>query len=112
MWHRCPYRIRSGARQNALKELARVDRFKALMLADQGKSFVYWQQNDKVWISEGIIGRMRHWRSVETAAIGVFFIACWSMAGAYPVHHRPATEAASRPGDGGRPGCYGWGGES
>jgi hypothetical protein len=40
MWHRCPYRIRSGARQNALKELARVDRFKALMLAGQGKSFV------------------------------------------------------------------------
>jgi hypothetical protein len=34
--------------------MARVDRFKALMLAGQwdfagqGKSFVYWQQNDMV----------------------------------------------------------------
>jgi hypothetical protein len=46
-------------RQDKLKEPARVDRFKALMLADQwgftgqGKSFVYWRQGNTVWISEG-----------------------------------------------------------
>lgn len=59
MWHRCPYKLRSGKRQEKLKEPARVDRFKERMLADQwdfagrGKSFVYWRQGNTVWISEG-----------------------------------------------------------
>lgn len=59
MWHRCPYKLRSGLRQNRLKEPAKVDRFKTVMLAGQwdfarqGKSFAYWRQENTVWISEG-----------------------------------------------------------
>jgi hypothetical protein len=59
MWHRCPYRLRSGVPQDGLQEPAKVDRFKALMLAGQwdfegrGKSFVYWQAGNTVWVSEG-----------------------------------------------------------
>lgn len=59
MWHRCPYKLRSGVRQPGLRDDARVDHFKAVMLAGQwdfaerGKSFVYWRQGDRVWISDG-----------------------------------------------------------
>lgn len=59
MWHRCPYKLRSGARQDKLKEPARVDRFKALMhagqwnFAEQGESFAYWREGNIVWVSEG-----------------------------------------------------------
>jgi hypothetical protein len=59
MWHRCPYRLRSGVRQTGLRAPAAVDHFKALMLGGrwdfvgEGKSFVYWQQGNTVWISEG-----------------------------------------------------------
>lgn len=46
-------------RQAGLRDNARVDHFKAIMLAgqwdfaDRGKSFVYWQQGNTIWISEG-----------------------------------------------------------
>jgi hypothetical protein len=59
MWRRCPYRLRSGVRQTGLRAPDKVDHFKGLMLAGQwdfagqGKSFVYWQRGDTVWISEG-----------------------------------------------------------
>lgn len=45
--------------QDGLQEPGRVDRFKALMLAGhwdfagRGKSFVYWQVGNTVWVSEG-----------------------------------------------------------
>ena len=59
MWHRCPYRLRSGTRQSALRDKPSVDHFKAVMLAGQwdfatrGMSFVYWRRGHIVWISEG-----------------------------------------------------------
>jgi hypothetical protein len=59
MWHRCPYKLRSGMKQTGLQDGAKVDRYKALMLAGQwdfagqGKSFVYWRQENTVWISDG-----------------------------------------------------------
>jgi len=46
-------------RQPRLRDDARVDQFKAIMLADQwdfagrGQSFVYWRQGEAVWISDG-----------------------------------------------------------
>jgi filamentous hemagglutinin len=59
MWHRCPYKLRSGARQQGLSEDGRIERYKALMLSGrwdfvgEGRSFVYWQKENMVWISEG-----------------------------------------------------------
>lgn len=59
MWHRCPYKLRSGMRQPGLREDANVDHFKAIMLAGQwdfagqGKGFVYWREGNTVWVSEG-----------------------------------------------------------
>ena len=59
MWHRCPFKLRSGVPQSGLRDLSALDRFKTLMLADEwdfvgrGKSFVYWQEDVTVWISEG-----------------------------------------------------------
>lgn len=59
MWHRCPYRLRSGVRQTGLRDEALVDHYKAAMLngqwdfAGRGRSFVYWQRGDTVWIAEG-----------------------------------------------------------
>lgn len=59
MWHRCPYRLRSGCRQSGLKNPDLVDDFKAQMLAgdwdyaSRGWTFVYWRQGQTVWIGEG-----------------------------------------------------------
>jgi hypothetical protein len=59
MWHRCPYKLRSGMRQTGLLDEARIDRYKALMLAGQwdfagsGQSFVFWRQGNTVWIADG-----------------------------------------------------------
>jgi filamentous hemagglutinin len=59
MWRRCPYRLRSGTRQAGLRHPDLVDRFKALMLANewdfqgQGSTFVYWRDGRTVWVSEG-----------------------------------------------------------
>lgn len=59
MGHRCPYKLRSGMRQTGLSDYAKVDRYKALMLADQwdfagsGQSFVFWRQGNTVWIADG-----------------------------------------------------------
>jgi hypothetical protein len=59
MWHRCPYKLRSGIRQAALLDNAKVDRYKDIMLDGQwafagtGQSFVYWRQGSTVWISDG-----------------------------------------------------------
>ena len=59
MWHRCPYRLRSGCKQEALRSPDLVDQFKADMLggnwdyARRGSSFVYWRQGHTVWVGEG-----------------------------------------------------------
>ncbi len=59
MWHRCPYRLRSGMRQAGPRSPDAVEHFKALMLGGQwdfagrGESFAYWKRGNTVWVSEG-----------------------------------------------------------
>jgi len=59
MGRRCPYRLRSVVRLIGLRRPGAVEAFTALMLggqwdfAGQGKSFVYFQRRNTVWITEG-----------------------------------------------------------
>ena len=59
MWHRCPYRLRTGFRQRGLKRPDLVDVYKAQMLAGEwdysgrGNTFIYWRQDRMVWVGEG-----------------------------------------------------------
>jgi hypothetical protein len=59
MWHRCPYRLRTGKAQKELLNPRGVDPIKALMLAGQwdyaatGWNFIYWRRGRTVWISNG-----------------------------------------------------------
>jgi len=59
MWHRCPYRLRSGFRQAALRNPQQVDQIKELMLKgkwdfkDRGHALAYWRDGRTVWIGDG-----------------------------------------------------------
>ena len=59
MWHGCPYRLKSGKRQEALRDFQSVDRFNAEMLAGRwkweelGHTFIYWRHEQIIYIAEG-----------------------------------------------------------